>query len=94
MDIANKPELLQEVKDKLSVTWDEQDKHIWRLTIAAIVYINSFGKVHDFGRVGTPKDLMLEHVFYNFNNALHEFYTAYSGQLANFSIDVAIGVYD
>jgi hypothetical protein len=83
-------ELLQEAKDKLRITWKEQDAQVKRLIKAAIAEINvRTGKEHDYENEGIPKTLMLEHVFYNWNNVLAEFYRAYAPELSGLALSVA-----
>lgn len=82
--------LLLEAKDKLRITWDEQDSQVMRLIQAAQAEIDAkTGKAHDYEAVGIPKTLMLEHVFYNYNNVLHEFHRAYAAELMELSLSVA-----
>jgi hypothetical protein len=84
------PELLQEAKDKLRITWNEEDSKVTRLVEAAISEIDKrTGKKNDYVQAGFPKTMMLEHVFYNWNNALSEFYRVYSSELTGWSITVA-----
>jgi len=91
--ILTQPEkqLLQEAKDKLRITWDEEDEHVWRLVEAAQVEIDGrFGTKCDYLEPGMPKTLMLEHIFYNRNNVLHEFRNAYFNELMDVAISVIV----
>ena len=86
-----KKQLLEEVKEKLRITWPEEDVHVWRLVEAAIADLSQrTGRELDFSRPGPAKTLMLEHVFYNYNNALHEFLSAYSGELMALALKAAM----
>jgi hypothetical protein len=90
----NQARLLQEAKDKLRITWDEEDAHIWRLVEAAMAELDGmFRKRFDYMRPGIVKTLMLEHVFYNRNNALHEFQNAYMKELTALGLAAATGRY-
>ena len=86
--------LLKQAKEKLRITWEEENEKVQRLVHAAIVDINKLGKVFNYEPESPAKTLMLEHVFYNYNNALHEFYRAYAPELMALALDIATGVHD
>lgn len=76
--------LISEAKAKLRVTWedDDDDARILRLIDSAQADLNGLcGKRLSYSKEGKAKTLMLEHVFYNWNNALHEFRKNYQDEL-------------
>ena len=86
----NLNDLLQPVKEKLSITWNEQDDFILGLIATAIDDINTrSGFEFDYTSHGLHRVLMFEHVFYNRENQLNEFYRAYSPELMELSLRVA-----
>jgi hypothetical protein len=85
-------QLLQEAKDKLRVTWIEEDAHIWRLVEGARVELDGLCRTPlNYDVPGLAKTLMLEHVFYNRNNALHEYRNAYEKELTELVLGIAAG---
>ncbi len=87
--------LLTEVKNKLRITWDDEDDQVKELVLSAMADINNaFKKTFDYTKAGLPKTLLKEHAFYNRNNVLHEFRKDYAAELTQLMIDAAIGKYD
>ena len=83
--------LLQDIKNKLRVTWDDEDDMIRKIGFRAIEYLN--GKCNeelDYTVEGNPKALMLERCFYDFNNALSDFETNYKSELLALIADTAV----
>jgi hypothetical protein len=86
----NPQDLLQETKDKLRITWSEEDKQIARMIETAISELNTqYGARFDFTKPGLAQTLMLEHVFYNRNQAMHEYRTAYGKELTELALQTA-----
>lgn len=83
--------LLQEIKDKVRVTWDHEDERLRGMGAAAQRRLNELCNMeHDYTFDDTPKTLMLERVFYQYNNILYEFETNYSEELGGLIIRSAL----
>jgi hypothetical protein len=88
--------ILGKVKAKCAVTWDDDNKRLQKMIDAAkkdIIYTcgGADGKKwFNFNRPGLEQTLMLEHVFYNWNNALHEFRANYGTELFQLSERAAL----
>lgn len=75
-------ELLEEVKDKLYISWDDNDKQVKDIIIRSCRYIQS--KISEqllFTNESEEYNLMLERCRYDWNNALDEFEKNYSSEI-------------
>lgn len=78
------PELLEEVKSYLGITWDDEktDKETSGIIARGMSRINQVGgAVFDFDEDAKPKELLLEYCFYAHSKALSEFEDAYLSEL-------------
>ena len=83
-------ELLDELKRKLAVTWDDDDAYLHMLLIKAMNYIDSkCGFSFDYAQAGQHKTLMLERCFYDYNNALRDFENNYRSELLALIVETA-----
>lgn len=84
--------LLDELKDILKITWNEEDTYLNSILDKGKAYL--FGLTNasfDFSKELTPKDLLLERCRYVYNNAGDEFEKNYKNELSRLILDVAIG---
>ncbi|MBJ8025444.1 phage head-tail connector protein [Bacillus cereus] len=85
-------ELLNELKDVLKITWNEEDTHLNSILDKGKAYLfNLTNASFDFSKELTPKDLLLERCRYVYNNAGDEFEKNYKNELTRLILDVAIG---
>ncbi|EKS8371204.1 hypothetical protein [Bacillus thuringiensis] len=84
--------LLQELKDVLKITWNEEDASLIKLLDKGEAYLSSLTNASfDFSKEFIPKELLLERCRYVYNNAGDEFETNYKNELSRLILDVAIG---
>ena len=78
-------ELLDEVKDKLDVTWDDNDNRVESIIIRACNYLQSkvTQELH-FTQDSYEYALLLERCRYDWNNALDEFEKNYATEILSF----------
>ncbi|MDY8162690.1 hypothetical protein ACQKN7_03630 [Bacillus cereus] len=84
--------LLQELKDVLKITWNEEDVSLIKLLEKGEAYLLALTNASfDFSKELTPKDLLLERCRYVYNNAGDEFEKNYKNELSRLILDVALG---
>ncbi|MEK4499767.1 hypothetical protein [Bacillus sp. FSL R12-0069] len=84
--------LLQELKDVLKITWNEEDAGLIKLLEKGEAYLLGLTNASfDFSKELTPKDLLLERCRYVYNNAGDEFEKKYKNELSRLILDVALG---
>ena len=75
-------EMLDEVKEKLFVSWDDDDTKIKNIIIRASAYVQSkVSYILMFVQGSAEYDLFLERCRYDWNNALDEFEKNYSSEI-------------
>ncbi|OTZ62641.1 hypothetical protein BK767_28135 [Bacillus thuringiensis serovar kyushuensis] len=85
-------ELLNELKDVLKITWNEEDASLIKLLEKGEAYLSSLTNASfDFSKELTPKDLLLERCRYVYNNVGDEFEKNYKSELSRLILDVALG---
>lgn len=83
--------LLQEVKNHLRITWNEEDVHITGLIERAKSYFKSItGGELDYTTEGQPKHLLLERCRYVYNRSSEEFEKNFRHELLNLQLRVAV----
>lgn len=83
-------EILDEVKRKLGITWDEDDGYLLAVIEKAKDYIDGkCGAKFDYSIVGQHRTLMIERCFYDYNNALQDFENNYQSELLALIVDTA-----
>lgn len=66
--------MLEEVKDYLKITWDDEDQNLARMITGAKTYLNNLVGVElDFVQDDDPKTLLLDRCRYVYNNASEYF---------------------
>lgn len=79
-DVAS--ELLKDTKDKLYVSWSDNDEQIKKIILRASKYIQSkITQELSFTPDSEEYELMLERCRYDWNNALDEFEKNYSSEI-------------
>lgn len=83
--------LLQEVKNHLRITWNEEDAHITSLIERAKAYFKSVtGASLDFNEEGQAKHLLLERCRYVYNRSAEEFENNFRHEIINLQFQTAV----
>ncbi len=83
--------LLEDVKDTLRITWNDDDKQLMKMIERSKTYLDDLiGMSFDYDKEGQHKTLLLERIRYLYNNAAHEFEINYAHELSRLMLDVAI----
>lgn len=80
LDSAQKKKLLSDVKDRLNITWDNEntDKRLFSMIEDAELYLNHLlGAECDYSAPGMFRKLFLNYAMYSFNHCEDEFEEAY-----------------
>ncbi|HDR8100036.1 hypothetical protein FOC75_00845 [Bacillus cereus] len=84
--------LLDELKDLLKITWNDEDAHLNKILSRGKAYL--FGLTNasfDFSNEEWPKELLLERCRYVYNNAGDEFEKNYRDELSRLILHAALG---
>ncbi|MGX5634663.1 hypothetical protein [Bacillus thuringiensis] len=85
------PLLLEEIKHVLAITWHEEDREVGRLAKRSVYAINDLvGTEVDIETNLAAREMVIQRVRYDYNNALDEFETNYKRQLSRLILQVAI----
>ena len=83
--------MLQEVKEYLKITWDDEDNYIQGIFSRGKDYLNNLtGTELDFEGEGQPKALLLDYCRYAYNNALEYFETNFSKEIVRLQLQEAV----
>ncbi len=86
--------MLQEVKEYLKITWDDEDNYIQGIFNRGKDYLNNLtGTELDFEVEGQPKALLLDYCRYAYNNALEYFEENFHRELRRLIIQEAVKEY-
>ncbi|PFJ19030.1 hypothetical protein COD67_22760 [Bacillus cereus] len=84
-------DLLEETKHALAITWDEEDKDIIKLIDRSIYFMNNLVGVElDLDVNLSARELVINRIRYEYNNALDEFEDNYRQPLSRLILHVAI----
>lgn len=84
--------MLDELKGRLRITWDDEDKNLLELIEKSKSYLSNLtNATFDFDKENWVKDLLLERCRYAYNNALDEFEPNFSHELKRLTLSVALG---
>lgn len=84
--------LVIDLKDRLRITWDEEDQALGKMIERSKAYLlNLTGASFDFSKEDEPKELLLERCRYVYNNAADEFEKNYKEELSRLILMVALG---
>lgn len=91
-------QLLEELKEILRITWNEEDTDLKKLINRSKAYLSKLtGASFDFSKEEWVKEILLERCRYMFNNAGDEFEKNYKDELSRLILLVAlrrVGVID
>ncbi|MCQ6530753.1 head-tail connector protein [Bacillus mycoides] len=86
-----KDRLLQDVKSRLRITWDDEDEQLKKTIERGKAYLqNLCGTSFSFEQENQVKQLLIERCRYEYNNALEDFEKNFRGELQRFIIDAAL----
>jgi len=84
-------DLLDDVKEALAITWDEEDNNILKLIDRSIYYINDLVGVELDLKVNlSARELVINRIRYEYNNALDQFETNFEKPLSRLILHVAL----
>ena len=89
--------LLEDVKNYLDITWDDEatEKKLTGIIERGMKYINSVaGEELDYSKEEKPKELLLDYCRYVRSNALESFQTNYLHELLILQIQKAVARYE
>ncbi|MDX5910264.1 hypothetical protein SIL10_17915 [Bacillus cereus group sp. BfR-BA-01029] len=84
-------DLLEDVKHALAITWTEEDNNIIKLIDRSVYYINGLvGAELDLTVNLVARELVINRIRYEYNNALDQFESNFSQPLSRLTLQVAI----
>ncbi|ONG91826.1 hypothetical protein BKK40_07960 [Bacillus cereus] len=84
-------DLLEDVKHALAITWTEEDNNIVKLIDRSVYYINGLvGAELDLTVNLVARELVINRIRYEYNNALDQFESNFSQPLSRLTLQVAI----
>lgn len=84
-------DLLDDVKEALAITWDEEDNNILKLIDRSIYYINNLVGVELDLKVNlSARELVINRIRYEYNNALDQFETNFEKPLSRLILHAAL----
>lgn len=85
--------LLDDLKDRLRITWDDDDANLLKLIDRSESYLSQLtGATFDFNKDVWVTDLLLERCRYVHNNAADEFEINFKHELKRLILYVATGI--
>lgn len=93
MTVTLDEQLLQELKDNLQITWNDEntDNTLSRYIKSSTTYFNELCETEfSFDEGSMERELMLERCRYAWNNALDEFEINYAKRLRSLILSVAV----
>jgi len=83
--------MLDEVKEYLKITWDDEDAKLQNIIDRGENYLNErTGLVLDYTTEGQPKALLLDYCRYAYNNALEYFNENFKSELFRLQLKKAV----
>ncbi|QEL88536.1 hypothetical protein [Bacillus mycoides] len=84
-------DLFDDVKEALGITWVEEDNHIVKLIGSSVYYINDLvGAELDLTVNLTARELVINRIRYEYNNALDQFEDNFEKPLSRLILHVAL----
>lgn len=84
-------DLFDDVKEALAITWDEENNHIVKLIGSSVYYINDLVGVELDLKVNlTARELVINRIRYEYNNALDQFEDNFEKPLSRLILHVAL----
>lgn len=92
MDEQTLQQLLSDLKERLRITWSEEDELLKKLIKRSEAYLSELTNASfDFSKEEWPKEILLERCRYAYNNATDEFEINFHHELSRLILSVAIG---
>ena len=89
--MSEQPDLLQQLKAYLKITWDDEDEALAGMIERAKAYLNDLTGVElDFEKEAPPKSLLLDYCRYVYNNASEYFEENYQQELIRLQLTTAV----
>ncbi len=86
--------MLQEVKEYLKITWEDEDSYIQGIISRGKDYLNNLaGAELDFEVEGQPKALLLDYCRYAYNSALEYFEENFHKEIIRLQLKEAVKEY-
>ena len=83
--------MLQEVKEYLKITWDDEDNYIQGIFNRGKDYLNNLtGTELNFEVEGQPKALLLDYCRYAYNNALEYYESNFHKEIVRLQLQEAV----
>lgn len=83
--------MLEDVKDYLKITWEDEDSYIQGIIDRGEDYFNNLtGTELDFEVEGQPKALLLDYCRYAYNNALEYYESNFHKEIARLQLQEAV----
>lgn len=88
--------MLQELKDDLKITWNEEDHKLERLLKSGIEYLENdiAGKKLDFETSESNKTLLFSYCRYAYYNTLEHFEENFQSKLTTLQIKSAVSMFE
>ncbi|MCQ6306370.1 hypothetical protein [Bacillus cereus] len=84
-------DLIDDVKEALAITWDEEDSDIVKLIDRSVYYMNDLVGVELDLKVNlSARELVINRIRYEYNNALDQFETNFEQPLSRLILHVAL----
>ncbi|WP_366987183.1 hypothetical protein [Bacillus thuringiensis] len=84
-------DLLDEVKEALAITWDEEDSNIVKLIDRSVYYMNDLVGVELDLKVNlSARELVINRIRYEYNNALDQYETNFEQPLSRLILHAAL----
>lgn len=83
--------MLQEVKEYLKITWDDEDNYLQGIIDRGKDYLQQLtGTELDFEAEGQPKALLLDYCRYAYNNALEYYESNFHKEIVRLQLQEAV----
>lgn len=83
--------MLQELKNYLKITWDNEDSYLESIITKGKSYLNDLtGTTIDFTIDGQPKNLLMDYCRYYYNNAIEYFKENFQEELLELKLKEAV----
>ncbi|WLR44476.1 phage head-tail connector protein (plasmid) [Bacillus carboniphilus] len=83
--------MLDELKSRLRITWNEEDEYLQKIIDRGKAYLNSKAGIElDFDTHEIAQQLLLDYCRYDFNNSIELFPVNFKNQLLELSINEGV----
>lgn len=85
--------MLQEIKNYLKITWDDEDEHLANLIARGQAKLQELTGVElDFDNEGLARSLLFDYVRYAYNNASEYFEENFHGQILRLQLMTGVSM--